>query len=65
MIIFLKHNQLTAINLSKKKELDADSRTIQQIVFNCMLDTDAQVCMALVKSKETMLQFYKGTAKVL
>ena len=27
--------------------------------------TNSQVCTVLEKSKETMLQFYKGTAKVL
>ena len=30
-----------------------------------MLDTKSQVCAILAKSKETVLQFYKGTAKVL
>ena len=51
--------------LSKQKELDADSRAIQQIEFYGMLKTNSQVCTVLEKSKETMLEFYKGTAKVL
>ena len=54
-----------AIDLSKQKELDADSRAIQQIEFYGMLKTNSQVCTVLEKSKETTLQFSKGTAKVL
>ena len=44
---------------------NADSRAIQQIEFHWMLKTNSQVCTVLEKSKETMLEFYKGTAKVL
>ena len=54
-----------AVDFSKQKELDADSREIQQIKFYGMLKTKSQVCTVLEKSKETMLEFYKGTAKVL
>ena len=45
--------------------MDADSRAIQQIDFYGMLKTNSQVCTVLEKSKVTMLEFYKGTAKVL
>ena len=38
---------------------------IQQIEFYGKLGTDSQVCIILEKSKDTVLQFYKGTAKVL
>ena len=62
---FKDHYQLIAVNLSKQKELDADPRAIQQIEFNGMLNTNSQVCTVLEKSKETVLKFYKGTAKVL
>ena len=62
---FKDHYQLIAVDLSKQKELDADSRAIQQIEFYEVLKTNSQVCTALEKSKETMLEFYKGTAKVL
>ena len=62
---FKDHYNLIAIDLSKQKELDADSRAIQQIEFYGMLKTNSQVCTVLEKSKETMLEFYKGTAKVL
>ena len=57
--------QLIAADLSKQKELDADSRAIQQIEFYGMLNTNSQVCTVLEKLKETMLEFYKGAAKVL
>ena len=59
------HYQLIAVNLSKQKELDADPRANQQIEFYGMLKTTSQVCTVLVKSQETVLEFYKGTVKVL
>ena len=62
---FKNHYNLTAIDLSKQKELDANSRAIQQIEFYGILKTNSQLCTVLVKSKETTLQFSKGTAKVL
>ena len=36
--------QLIAVDLSKQKELDADSRAIQQTEFYWMLKTDSKVC---------------------
>ena len=62
---FKNSYQLIAIDLSKQKELDADLRAIQQIEFYGMLTTKSQVCTVLEKSKETILEFYKGTAKIL
>ena len=62
---FKDHYNLIAIDLSKQKELDADSRAIQQIEFYGMLKTNSQVCTVLEKSKETTLQFSKERAKVL
>ena len=62
---FKDHYQLIAVDLSKQKELDADPRAIQQIEFYGKLKTNSQVCTVLEKSKETVLEFYKGTAKVL
>ena len=61
----LQRSLQTAVDLSKQKELDADSRAVQQIEFYGMLKTNLQVCTILEKSKETMLEFYKGTAKLL
>ena len=62
---FKDHYNLIAVDLSKQKEFDADSRAIQHIDFYGMLKTNSQVCTVLEKSKEMMLEFYKGTAKVL
>ena len=62
---FKDHYNLIAIDLSKQKELDADSRAIQQIEFYGMLKTNSQVCTVLEKSKEKTLQFTKRTAKNL
>ena len=62
---FLKHYQLITVDLSKQKKLDADQRAIQQIEFYGMLGTNSKVCTVLEKSKETVLEFYKETAKVL
>ena len=60
---FKGHHQLIAVDLSKQKELDADSIAIQQIEFYAMLKSNPQVCTFLEKSREMMLEFYKGTAK--
>ena len=59
------HYVLIVVDLIKQKELDPDSRAIQKIEFYEMLKTNSQVCTVLEKSKEMMLEFYKGTAKVL
>ena len=56
---------LIAVDLSKQKELNADSRAIQQNEFYGMLKNNSQVCTVLENSKETMLEFYKGRAKIL
>ena len=49
---------LIAVGLCKQKALDADPRTIQQIVLQGVVGGADRA-----KSKETMLEFYKGTAK--
>ena len=61
---FKKHYKLVAVDLSKQKELDADPRAIQQIEFKYMLETNSTIYWILEKSKETILEFYKGTVKV-
>ena len=61
---FLKHYKLVADDLSKQKELDADPRAIQQTEFKYMLGTNSHIYWVLEKSKETILEFYKGTVKV-
>ena len=61
---FSKYYKLVAVDLSKQKELDADPRAIQQIEFKYMLDTNSTIYWVLEKSKQTILEFYKGTVKV-
>ena len=61
---FKKHYKLVAVDLSKQKELDADPRAIQQIEFKYILETISTIYWVLKKSKETILEFYKGTVKV-
>ena len=62
--------QQDAVDLSKQKALDADSRAIQQIIFTSKIkateaNTRIIIYYILEKSKKTILQFSKGTAKVL
>ena len=61
---FDKHYKFAAVDLSKQKELDADPRAIQQIEFKYMIGTNSSIYWVLEKSKETILEFYKGTVKV-
>ena len=61
---FDKHCKLVAVDLSKRKELDADPRAIQQIEFKYMFGTNSTIYWVLEKFKETILEFYKGTVKV-
>ena len=62
---FRDHYNIVACDLSKQKELDADPRSIQQIERYFMLNKISQVLTILEKSKETVLEFSKGTTKVL
>ena len=66
---FKDNYRLIAIDLSKQKALDADSRAIQQIVFQGVVkganNTKTRLYTILEQSKETMLEFSKRTAKVL
>ena len=66
---FKDNYRLIAVDLSKQKALDADPRAIQQIVFQGVIGgnngTKIRIYTILEQSKETVLEFYKGTAKVL
>ena len=66
---FKNYYRLIAVDLSKQKALDAGPRAIQQIVFQGVVgganNTKIRLCTILEKSKETILEFAKGTAKVL
>ena len=61
---FKKHYKLVTVDLSKQKELNADPRAVQQIEFKYMLETNSTIYWVLEKSKETILEIYKGTVKV-
>ena len=65
---FKDNYKVIAADLSKQKALDADPRTIQQIVFQVVggdNNTKIWLYTILEKLKETILEFYKGTATVL
>ena len=66
---FKDSHRLIAVDLSKQKVLDADPRAIQQIVFQEIVggddNTKIRLYTILEKSKETVLEFYKETTKVL
>ena len=66
---FEDNYRLIAIDLSKQKALDADPRAIQQIAFQGVVGgndgTKIRLYPIIEQSKETVLEFYKGTAKVL
>ena len=60
--MYFKDNyKLIAVDLSKQKALDADTRTIQQIVFQGVVGgddgTNIRLYTILEKSKETVLEF--------
>ena len=61
--------RLIAIDISKQKVLNADPRAIQQMIFQGAAggadNTKLRLHTILEKSKETNLELYKGTAKVL
>ena len=67
---FEKSYRLFVADLSKQKALDADSRAIQQIIFigkikSTVVNTRVIIHYILDQSNETMLEFSKGTTKVL
>ena len=63
---FKDNYRLIPVDLSKQKALDADPRAIQQfhgvVGGNC--GTKIRLYTILEQSKETVLEFYKETAKV-
>ena len=61
---FEKNDRLIAVDLSKQKALDADSRASQQIIFTDKSSSDAIIYYILEKSKETILGFSNVTTKV-
>ena len=68
--LFWKNYRLIAADLSKQKALDAESRVIQQIILTGKIkateeNTRVIIYYILEQSKETILEFTKGTTKVL
>ena len=62
---FKRDYKIIAVDLSKQKELDADPRAIQQIEFTGTVASPSSVMTVLEESKETVLEFFKGTAKII
>ena len=60
-------NWVLGIDLSKQQKLDADPKAIQQINFTGNLDRAEGSTMFFIieEAKETVLDFSKGTVKVL
>ena len=63
--LLLKNYKLIAADLSKQKALDAVSRAIQHIIFTGKTNNQIRVYYIFEQSKETILEFSKGTTKVL
>ena len=65
-VYFKDEFRLITADLSKQKALDADPKAIQQIIFTGQVDDEALIVLYILgKSKETILEFFKGTTKVL
>ena len=62
-----KYYELIAIDLSKQQKLDDNPKPVQQINFIGNSDWDGNAHMFLIaeEKKETVLEFSKGTVKVL
>ena len=65
--LFQKYYKLIAIDLSKQQKLDADPKAIHKINFTGNQDREESSTMFLIieEAKETVLDFSKGTIKVL
>ena len=62
---FKEYYKLIAMDLSKQRKLDADSKEIQQISFTGNLEQNATMIFIIKETKETILEFSKGTVRVL
>ena len=64
---FKKYYKLIAIELSKQQKLDADPEAMQKITFTGNLDRAQSSATFFIteETKETVLDFSKGTVKVL
>ena len=64
---FKEYDKLITIDISKQQKLDADPKAVQQINFIGNLDRDrnTQFFFIIEEVKEIVLDFSKGTVKVL
>ena len=66
---FKGNYKLIAVDLNKQKALDADPRAVEEIVFQGVVGGDdnkkLRLYTILEQSKETVLEFYKGTTKLM
>ena len=64
---FKKYYKLIAIDLRKQQKLDADPKEMQEINFtgNSEKLEDSKIFFIIEEAKETVLDFSKGTVKVL
>ena len=64
---FKNYYKLIAIDLSKQQKLDADPKSIQQVNFTGNLDQGGikQMFFIIEEAKETVLDFWKSTIKLL
>ena len=70
ILLLLKKITLIAGDLNKQKALDVDPGALQQIIFTGKIKSTSEntrviIYYILKQSKETILQFSKGTTKFL
>ena len=56
---------MIAIDLSKQQAVDADPKAMQQINFTGNLEQQATMFFIIEEAKETVLDFSRGTLKVI
>ena len=61
---FNKKYRLIAADLSKQEALDVDSRATPLIIFNGKTSANLMIYYIFEQSRETIIEFRKGTAKV-
>ena len=61
---FKDNYKLIAVGLNKRNALDADPRATQQLVFQGFAGQKLIQYIFLEKSKETVIEFFEGIAKV-
>ena len=64
---FKENYKMIAIDLSRKNELDADPKAIQQINFTANLDRAGNTTIFFIteEAKETVFEFSQGTVKAM